>query len=332
MLKELFFYRSDSFNPFLNQGIELYLLEEMGFDTLSFYLWQNDRTVVIGRNQDAAREVNYELLETEGGHLARRLSGGGAVYHDIANLNFTFACSEDVYDVARQSNVIVRAMHKLGLNAELSGRNDITIDGAKFSGNAYYHQGKRHYQHGTILLDVDTEEMARYLKPSKKKLVSKGVSSVKSRVVNLKSLKPDLSIDTLAQALLAGVEEEYGLQANILEFDDFDKALLKDKEKFFADDAWRYGRNLAYDVLAEERFDWGEIQVKLAIKDEEVQDAQLNSDAMDSSFIASIQEALVGKGAFAQSLAETILSIEDTNEVHKQIKQDIAQLLQAHLK
>ena len=151
------------------------------------------------------------LLEAEGGHLARRLSGGGAVFHDLGNLNFTFLVPAEDYDVARQLAVIAEACRSLGIGTETSGRNDLLADGRKFSGNAFYQSGTNHYHHGTLLVDVDTERMGRYLSPSQAKLAAKGVSSVRSRVVNLRELRRDLTIPMLREALTGAFSQVYGL-------------------------------------------------------------------------------------------------------------------------
>lgn len=335
MIETVRTYRSSSYDPYRNQGIEKYFLETVRPGELYFYLWQNKDTVFIGRNQDCARECRYELLESGGGHLARRLSGGGAVYHEVANLNFTFACRAADYDVARQSLVIVRALAKLGLTAEMSGRNDLTIDGAKFSGNAYYRQGDARFQHGTVLMNVDTENMAKYLVPSKKKLASKGVASVRSRVVNLNQLLPDLTIDELAQALVAAVAEEYACPATEFAESEFDQEKLAQDIAFFADDAWRYGVNLKTDHVIEERFVWGEIQCKFTIKDEEFSEVQICTDALESDIAARLERMLVGTPATCAAVHEAlskaaadaagVVSIIDAEKVA--VFEDVANLL-----
>ena len=179
MIEKITYIESNQFSPYRNLAVEEYLLLHCEDKECILYLWQNQNTVVIGRNQNAWKECRTTKLEEEGGHLARRLSGGGAVYHDLGNINFTFLISKEEYDLDRQLQVIIGAMEILGLKAEKSGRNDILIDGKKFSGNAFYEQEKHCYHHGTIMVGVNMETLSRYLTVSKDKLKSKGVDSVK---------------------------------------------------------------------------------------------------------------------------------------------------------
>ena len=141
MIRQLLTYRDGCTDPHRNLATEAYLTETVPEDTCILYLWQNRHTVVIGRNQNAWRECRPTLLEQEGGVLARRLSGGGAVYHDMGNLNFTFSLPTADYDLRRQQEVLVAACRRLGIPAECSGRNDILTGGRKFSGNSFYHTG-----------------------------------------------------------------------------------------------------------------------------------------------------------------------------------------------
>ncbi|MEE1401958.1 MAG: lipoate--protein ligase, partial [Oscillospiraceae bacterium] len=152
MIRQLLTYRDGCTDPHRNLATEAYLTETVPEDTCILYLWQNRHTVVIGRNQNAWRECRTTLLEQEGGVLARRLSGGGAVYHDMGNLNFTFSLPTADYDLRRQQEVLVAACHRLGIPAECSGRNDILTGGRKFSGNSFYHHRGRSFHNGTLLI------------------------------------------------------------------------------------------------------------------------------------------------------------------------------------
>ena len=209
MIERLLVCRSRSFDPYENLALEEALLNRVGEGELILYLWQNERTVVIGKNQNPWKECRTALLAEEGGHLARRLSGGGAVFHDLGNLNFTFLMPAQDYDLPRQLTVIQRACRSLGIPAERSGRNDLLADGRKFSGNAFYKHNGKAYHHGTLMVDVDLDRVQRYLSPSKAKLAAKGVESVRSRVVNLREFVPTLTVEQLADALIAALAEVY---------------------------------------------------------------------------------------------------------------------------
>ena len=161
MIGKLFFLESDSFDPYKNLALEELLLESCGRGICILYLWQNQKTVVIGRNQNAWAECRTEELKQAGGKLARRLSGGGAVFHDLGNLNFTFVVGKEDYHVPRQLEVILGALRRLGIPAEKSGRNDLLVEGKKFSGNAFYEQGDTWYHHGTLMVDVDKDSLTR---------------------------------------------------------------------------------------------------------------------------------------------------------------------------
>ena len=211
MIERLLVCRARGTDPYENLALEEALLNRVGAGELILYLWQNERTVVIGRNQNPWKECRTALLAEEGGRLARRLSGGGAVFHDLGNLNFTFLMPAADYDLSRQLTVLERACQSLGIPAQRSGRNDLLADGRKFSGNAFYKHNGRAYHHGTLMVDVDLEMVQRYLSPSKAKLAAKGVDSVRSRVVNLREFVPDLTIPQLADALVAALAEVYNV-------------------------------------------------------------------------------------------------------------------------
>ena len=294
MIDRLQVYESEGFDPYRNLAIEQHLLESVCSGCCLLYLWRNAHTVVIGRNQNAWAECRTTLLSEEGGRLARRLSGGGAVYHDLGNLNFTFVmCSVD-YDLDRQLSVIQSACKSLGVETERSGRNDLLTDGRKFSGNAFYHHEGKSYHHGTLLVDVDTERMGRYLSPSKAKLQSKGVESVRSRVVNLSELQPNITVEALKTALKTAFSEVCGLPAESLTA--LDEARVKELTAHYAGDAWLYGQKLPFTFRCEQRFPWGGVELQIRVDRGMITDARVYTDAMDDRLSSEAEAAITGCG------------------------------------
>ena len=219
MIRKLLYLCTDNTDPYHNLALEQYLTDTVPADTCILYLWQNRHTVVIGRNQNAWQECRTALLEQDGGKLSRRLSGGGAVYHDMGNLNFTFSLPTAEYDLHRQQRVIVEACRSLGIEASFSGRNDILAAGRKFSGNSFYHHNGCSFHNGTLLVSVDMANLGKYLTPSQRKLQSKGVASVPSRVVNLSELHPGLRISQMQQAMAQAFADEIGGQGHLTKED-----------------------------------------------------------------------------------------------------------------
>ena len=292
MIDKLKLYRGQSFDPFFNLVVEEYLLQNTDEGCCTLYLWQNQNTVVIGRNQNAFKECRTTLLEDEGGKLARRLSGGGAVFHDLGNLNFTFLVPAADYDLDKQLKVIELACEKLGVKVERSGRNDILADGRKFSGNAFYKNGPRAYHHGTLMVDVDREKMGRYLNPSKAKLSSKGVDSVRSRVVNLKELASDTTIELLSQKLAEAFGQVYGLTYEEIGLTEQDKAAMQPLFEKYSSWEWRLGREIPFTFECGERFPWGSVQIQLMVDGGRVKEAEVYSDSMDWSIAEKLKAAL----------------------------------------
>lgn len=205
MINKTSYIESNTINPYYNLALEEDLFFKCAEDEMILYLWKNSNTAVIGKNQNAWRECNVTKIEKDDVVLVRRMSGGGAVFHDTGNLNFTFICHRKNYDVDRQLGVIIDALKPFGIYAKKTGRNDIQVNGKKFSGNAFYQRGERCYHHGTLMVDVDTERLSKYLTVSKAKLQSKGVESVKSRVTNLVELQP-ISIEELKNSIKKSYE------------------------------------------------------------------------------------------------------------------------------
>lgn len=294
MINTIRIFIGNSFDPHYNLAVEKQLFDMVRPEECILYLWQNQNTVVIGKSQNAWAECRTSLLESEGGKLARRLSGGGAVFHDVANLNFTFLVPSDHYDVDRQLSVIKEACRLAGICVEKSGRNDLLAEGRKFSGNAFYHSSGRSYHHGTLMVNVDKDKLQRYLSPPKAKLAAKGVASVRSRVVNLTELSPALNIETMKQYMVQAFQTVYGLEASAVELSQEDLVTVEATAEEYRSWGYLYGTPLPFTFQCEEKFDWGYLQLQLQAKNGMIQAVKVYTDAMDWSLAGQVEQALTG--------------------------------------
>jgi lipoate-protein ligase A len=335
MIKHGLIVQTRETKPYRNIALEKFLLDGVPRETCVLYLWQNRQTVVIGRNQNAWTECRVAELEREGGFLARRLSGGGAVFHDLGNLNFTFLMPREDYSLERQSSVILQAVRNLGIQAELTGRNDIETGGRKFSGNAFYRGERNAYHHGTLLVRADIEAAGRYLSVSREKIQSKGVESVRSRIVNLAECQPDITVSSLAGSLRAAFVEVYRVKAEELlpPFEPFSPesalaepasgktasledrfpgaaARLAELTAWFSSPEWKYGKNPPFRFKAERRFSWGGVDIRFDVDRNRITGAQIFSDAMDSGFILEAAEKLQDCPFEPQAVAEKLAALD----------------------
>ena len=274
-------------NPFLNLAYEDWMMDQIQDDEILFYLWQNQHTVVIGKNQNAYKECKVTELENDGGKLARRSSGGGAVYHDLGNLNFTFIAPHYRYDVEKQLNVILKALNKLGISAQFAGRNDIEVDGCKVSGNAYAKRRHNSLHHGTLLVDVKMEDLAKYLNVSKAKMESKGVDSVRKRVANLKQFNSELTIPLLIDTLKVSFEEVYKtkLEERLMDSTQYHERIDKYRSK-----EWRLNPIEDFQAQVETKFPWGEVQAFFHVNSGKIMETRIYSDAMNPDFIEQLSK------------------------------------------
>lgn len=290
MIKRLEVYKSQKTNPYVNLGIEKHLLNRVDEGTIILYLWQNKNTVVIGKNQNPWAECSVSFVEKDGGYIARRESGGGAVYHDLGNVNFTFISSKENMDVSRNMQIIQKACEKVGVKTEISGRNDILADGKKFSGNAFYNTKDKAYHHGTILVSADKEKMQKILTPSKAKLVAKGVKSVSSRVVNLAELSPNATCENIKESILSAFKETFPLPCE--EIINIDMDFVNSVAEEYSSWDFVFGKTIDFSVSLENRFTWGQVQLLLNVQEGVITVIQVFTDAMDSTLSESLERVL----------------------------------------
>lgn len=279
-------------NVYFNIALEKTLTDWLPKNSIALMLWQNDKCVVIGKNQCAQVECDLAAMEENGIKLARRLSGGGAVYHDKNNLNFTFAASPEIYDVSRQLGVVEKAINSLGFNCTRSGRNDITIDGRKFSGNAFLREKNAYFHHGTILIDTNTSMLSKSLTVNKQKLQSNGVASVVSRIVNLKELNQNISVQDVKNALTISFQAEYGNAEELLQRQFAVGA--NELAKKLGSQKWLLGENIKLSNNIITRFNWGLTEIWYDLAGGVVKNLKIYSDALDVEGIEQAQQKLCG--------------------------------------
>lgn len=320
MIKKLKIYTSNSLNVYENLAVEKLLLDSVEKDSVILYLWQNENTIVIGKNQNAWAECKTDDIKKDNVNLARRLSGGGAVFHDIGNLNFTFIAPDENYDLERQMNVIKKACAMAGIKTELSGRNDILADAKKFSGNAFYSSKGNKYHHGTLLVCADMNKLGKYLTPSRSKLQSKGVKSVAARVINLSELCPELTIDIMRENMILAAKDVYCLEP--LKMPQIECEEKKNLAKLYSSWDYIYGITIPCDFACEGRFNWGGIQLKFVVKNGVIEALQVFSDSMDFSLSETLEGALKGVKFDREVITEILQKTLD-----KEIAENISSLL-----
>ncbi len=323
------FVLSKSFEPWFNLAVEEYLTARIEPGQIILYLWQNRDTVVIGSNQNPWKECDVDKIRENNIRLARRLSGGGAVYHDKGNLNFTFIAENSLFDIDKQLTVIINAVNSFGLNAEFSGRNDILVESKKISGNAYFSGDKASYHHGTILIDSDIARLSEFLTPSKQKISSKGIDSVKARVINLKKLSEEISIDSMKERIVRSFTDQYGKIDRTFELTEgfYDSEEFNKIHRKYASWKWIYGESPSFEALHRGKFGWGEIEIGLNLTDGEITDLKIYSDSLVTTFIKKLSKALHGVRYESENIKKIINSIDSSNN-EKEIFKDIKKLFE----
>lgn len=321
--------RETELSPYRNLAFERRFFDALQPGQAGLYLWQNAPTVVIGRNQNVWKECDLQTMRADGVLLSRRITGGGAVYHDPRNLNFSFVnCAAD-YDKHRNFAILLEAMRTLGINAELSGRNDLVVQGRKFSGNAFFKNSVHTLHHGTLMLGVNMDALSRYLRPNPLKLRAKGVDSVRSRVINLGEIVPNLTIPQVKQAILTAWAQTYGSSVdNVHPFTLTEEEVKAEAEKN-ASEAWLYAQNPGGTMLAEAQFPWGNLVIFRQTETAARQTPRhiLFSDALDADWIEEMNTALRSEGLEPfYNLRQGTLTPE-----RLQIWQDTANTLAPHL-
>jgi lipoate-protein ligase A len=282
-------------NPWFNLATEDWIFQALDPDSHTLFLWRNSETVVIGRSQNPWVECKIDKMEADQVFLARRQSGGGAVFHDLGNTNFTFLSPKDDYDQDANFTIIINALKKMGIDADLSGRNDMQVGDKKISGSAFKHAADRSFHHGTLLVNADMQKLGDYLNPHPLKLKAKGIKSVRARVANLTEFNEDINHETLSKAIIEAFCEYHGDTVPIEELDEASLTKQPTLNKYYqqmADWDWCFGKTPEFTHHIETRFDWGIIDLHLDVKHAVIAEVVIFSDALNVELIELLKETL----------------------------------------
>ncbi len=290
------YLKNPSTNPYYNMAFDEYCLESLPIDEPVFFLWQNKPAVIVGYNQEVNTEVNLDYLKEKGIDLVRRVTGGGAVYHDLENLNYTIVGrSEDLErDYPEYAALMMKALQALGVPATLSGRNDILVDGKKVSGFAKRVCKNRLMVHGTLMYNVDVDVLTHVLNPSTTKLQSKGIASVRSRVTNLCNYLPELSdIQAFKNRLEEILSNNYSdAEYKLSETDLAHIQQLTDKK--FATWEWNYGRSPKATLVHSARLACGTVEIHLTLAENRIASCRFGGDFLGNLPASDVEKALTG--------------------------------------
>ncbi len=320
-------------DPYFNMAVEEYALTTLAQQDDCFLLWQNRPAIIVGRNQNALEEINREYVEQHGIAVVRRLTGGGAVYHDLGNLNFTYVVHDEGkgFEFHRFSQPVIKALATLGITAELSGRNDILIDGRKFSGNAEYRHRDRLLHHGTLLFDSELAVVSASLNVKPQKIESKGVKSVRSRVTNISEyLTSDVSLGNFRQALMQATVQEFGAELHDYQLSGTDLAAIEQlRDEKYSTWEWNYGKAPEFNLRKERRYDFGEVDVRLNVKDGVIREAHIFGDFFSNAAIGDLAKALQGIRYRREDLLGALASLDFAHYLPKLSPEDFVELLLA---
>lgn len=290
-------YNSENYCASHNLAVEEFLFGMADHGGCAIlYLWQNDKAVILGRNQNAYDEVDMSAAQQFGIQVVRRMTGGGAVFHDLGNLNYTMifpiACSKKDF----MYKILTNAFGKLGVTVSVGGRNDIYIDGLKFSGNAFYTNGRCCLHHGTILVDSDLDMMNAVLCTPSGKMAKHSIKSVQARVKNIKDVLPDITIKEIKLAIAEEYEKwadsVFGICPEEIQVDGTD---IEDFVQKYNDPLWNFGNGKKYEYEREARYEWGNARIAYNQRNGIVTDVKIYTDSLEVDDVENAKRNLIGR-------------------------------------
>ncbi len=322
---------NNSHNPAYNVALEAYAFRELLAEDELFILWINEPTIVIGKHQNAIEEINKTYTDEHGIHVVRRLSGGGAVYHDLNNLNYTIISNksqEGAFDFKTFSQPVIETLADLGVAANFTGRNDLEIDGKKFCGNAQAYYKGRMMHHGCLLFDVDMTVLGNALQVSKDKIESKGVKSVRTRVTNILDELPEkMTVEAFSNQLLNKMKESYPDMTEYVFSDDELKNIQALADQQFGTWDWTYGEAPEYTIKRSVRYPAGKITTYANVEKSVIKGIKIYGDFFGIKDVADIEQTLIGLRYEYSDVLDKLQTIDTTQYFTNITPQEIAKAI-----
>ncbi|MFF2446247.1 lipoate--protein ligase [Neobacillus sp. NPDC058068] len=318
-------------DPRINLAIEEYALKNLDINETYLLFYINEPSIIIGKNQNTIEEINTEYVESNGIHVVRRLSGGGAVYHDLGNLNFSFITKDDgesFHNFRKFTEPVIAALNKLGVNAELSGRNDIEVEGRKISGNAQFSTKGRMFSHGTLMLNSEIENVVSALRVKKDKIESKGIKSVRSRVANISEfITEKIEMDEFRSLLLKYIfDGQEEIPEYVLTEEDWEQIHQLSKERY-RNWEWNYGKSPNFNLQHSHRFPVGSIDVRLEVNKGILENCKIYGDFFGVGDVREIENCLKDIRYEKSEIEKALAAIDTSYYFGKITKEEFINLI-----
>lgn len=315
-------------DAYFNLAAEEYVFDRMDRTEEYLLLWQNRNAIVVGKHQNTVEEVNAQYVQEHGVQVVRRLSGGGAVYHDMGNLNFTIIgdAEGNKFNFQKLSQPIVQTLGRMGAEVQFSGRNDLLMDGRKISGNAQFVRGSRLLHHGTLLLHSDLDMISNVLTVKGDKIESKGVKSVRSRVTNINDHAPNITIPDFKALLEETLLKDRDIQHYV--FTETDRAgITALRENKYSTWEWNYGRSPEYDIRKERRFSGGGVCLYMRVNEGVIQSIRIMGDYFGDGEIEDMENRLVNVKLNEQAVHNALEAVEVGFFIHGMTVEELVQII-----